>query len=123
MNLSAEAAERRGGFGEERYEVSDFQRAVRGRFAELQAAVSAASPGAWQDIDADGTVEAIHERIVQLCNARELWVRGAHAAAGSAPELPLGSAAAPPAAAVGAHAGEAAGKPRPVLRLWDGAPL
>lgn len=47
LTLTAEALAKRGGFGEERYEVPEFQRRVMGKFAELR------NDTYWRQIDAD----------------------------------------------------------------------
>uniref|UniRef100_A0A8D8DIN6 Thymidylate kinase n=1 Tax=Culex pipiens TaxID=7175 RepID=A0A8D8DIN6_CULPI len=47
LTLTAEALAKRGGFGEERYEVPEFQRRVMGKFAELR------DDTYWRQIDAD----------------------------------------------------------------------
>lgn len=84
MDLPPEAAAARAGFGGERYEKPDFQKAVRGVFAELQAEADAASAdgssgsgaetgagaGLWRNINADGTIEAIGEVIKAIALER-----------------------------------------------------
>jgi dTMP kinase len=49
----------RGGFGEERYEQAEFQAAVREAFSKWDLG------DRWQVINADGTVEEVHESIVR----------------------------------------------------------
>eukprot|EP00049_Salpingoeca_infusionum_P012490 m.228778 g.228778 ORF g.228778 m.228778 type:complete len:649 (+) comp15194_c0_seq2:65-2011(+) len=44
MQIDAQEAEQRGGFGEERYEVSEFQQAVKQKYAEMYAALEAVKP-------------------------------------------------------------------------------
>ena len=78
LEISPEAAAARGGFGEERYETSDFQRAVAEQFLRLKDA-------SWRVVDAARPVEAVHAEIsalaaaqVERCRAggvplRDLW--------------------------------------------------
>jgi dTMP kinase len=56
LELSAEAAEARGGYGEERYEKAEFQAAVLRQFAALR------GPG-WRVVDAAQSVEALHSEL------------------------------------------------------------
>ena len=58
LNLDAEEQQRRGGFGEERYEVSSFQQAVRGKFLELIDSMQTVN---WQVVDAKGTPDEVFE--------------------------------------------------------------
>lgn len=81
LTLSAEAAERRGGFGEERYEKTDFQKKVAHNFTKLQ-------DDYWKVIDANKTKEALHEELVTECETvieqcgnkpiLKLWTDGAY---------------------------------------------
>lgn len=83
MDLSVDAAAQRGGFGGERYEVPEFQRAVRSRFDTMREEVRAVDPSLWRQVDASGTIDGIHahlrevvaERIeeVQHATLRALW--------------------------------------------------
>jgi dTMP kinase len=78
MSLPAEEAERRGGFGEERYEESSMQARVRERYAQLQAhegrarepapgTISIAPPPAiWCTVDAVGTIDEVAARIREI---------------------------------------------------------
>jgi len=61
LDLPQEEAERRGGFGGERYEKRDMQRRVRQRFAELQAADEGRVP--WNVVSATQSVEDVHADI------------------------------------------------------------
>ena len=122
MNLSAAAAEKRGGFGEERYDGSEVQAAVRTRFAQLREAIQVASPGVWLDVEADGAVADIHAAIVKAVDAR------AHVVAGRQTQLRIASMADHSTAMVGSIAATGiaeatACNPLPIFRLWDGAPL
>ena len=56
MRVSPEAAARRGGYGEERYEKAEFQRTVSANFDKLQG-------GNWVVIDADQPIEQIHQQV------------------------------------------------------------
>ena len=53
LNMPVEAAAARGGFGEERYETSDLQKAVRANFDKLR-------EDWWTIVDATGTVDEVH---------------------------------------------------------------
>ncbi|XP_069682350.1 thymidylate kinase isoform X4 [Periplaneta americana] len=57
LTLSPEALARRGGFGEERYEATDFQENVRNNYRKLE-------EDSWQIIDADRDIEILHEDIL-----------------------------------------------------------
>lgn len=66
LDLSQEEAEKRGGYGGERYEERELQIRVRRRFAELQAAdeVGGGVGGVpWYIVDASGTVEEVQRDI------------------------------------------------------------
>ncbi|XP_029970195.1 thymidylate kinase-like [Salarias fasciatus] len=60
LQLSSAEAARRGHFGEERYETSDFQKAVQQKFEQLMKDESVN----WQVIDASQDVESVHLDIV-----------------------------------------------------------
>ena len=53
MEISEEAAKKRGGFGEERYETTEMQKNVREVFADLR-------EDWWNVVDADRTCLFIH---------------------------------------------------------------
>ena len=59
MDLPIEKAEKRGAFGEERYEVKEMQLKVRENFKALM------TPS-WQVIDADNTVENLSNMIEEI---------------------------------------------------------
>ncbi|KAE8750365.1 hypothetical protein FOCC_FOCC002924 [Frankliniella occidentalis] len=61
LNLKEEVSSKRGGFGQERYEVSDFQRKVKSNYISLKTPL-------WQFIDADKTVEDLHQEILSTFN-------------------------------------------------------
>ena len=65
MDLPADKAAARGGFGEERYEKPAFQAAVRGAFEALRCRMSGAGVDAawWRVVDAAGTVEEVAARV------------------------------------------------------------
>jgi hypothetical protein len=63
MDLPVDESSRRGGFGGERYETTDFQTRVRTQFRALAAEIRRSQPGAWVDVDARGTVEEVQARI------------------------------------------------------------
>lgn len=56
LDVSEEVAQKRGGYGNERYEKLEFQRKVREKFYELKA-------DDWCVINADGTVESVEREI------------------------------------------------------------
>ena len=60
LNLDAEEQRRRGGFGEERYEVSSFQQTVREKFLELIDSMKTIN---WQVVDAKGTPDEVFEEL------------------------------------------------------------
>lgn len=60
LNLSEAASLKRGGFGEERYELSNFQAKVRHNYKLLK------DSKLWKDIDADRDVETVHSEIMKL---------------------------------------------------------
>ncbi|XP_018419445.1 PREDICTED: thymidylate kinase isoform X3 [Nanorana parkeri] len=62
LDISAEAAAKRGDFGNERYETSAFQKMVQKRYAELMEDRSLN----WQVIDAAQSMEEVHSAIRQL---------------------------------------------------------
>jgi dTMP kinase len=80
MDIPVEKAAARGGFGEERYEDPVFQARVRARFDTLRVEASAAAGGGggldggagsppppiWVNVDAAGTIEAIHAHLMDL---------------------------------------------------------
>ena len=63
MRLGVDAAAARGGFGVERYESSDFQKAVMAQFDILASEIQKEQPGLWMDVDAAGSIEVVHERV------------------------------------------------------------
>lgn len=54
LNMPIDAAQRRGGFGEERYETLELQKAVRANFEAL-------TEDWWTVVDAQGTMDEVHE--------------------------------------------------------------
>ena len=71
----AKAAQKRGGFGEERYETLELQKAVRANFEAL-------TEDWWTVVDAQGTMDEVHEQAksvameaVQRCQNGEAFKR------------------------------------------------
>lgn len=60
LDLDAEEQQRRGGFGEERYEVSSFQKTVREKFLELIQSMNTVN---WKVMDAKGTTDEVFDRL------------------------------------------------------------
>lgn len=63
LSVDANVAESRGGFGDERYENSTHQNAVRGVFKTLREMDEQSGEGSWYDINADGTIDEVKARI------------------------------------------------------------
>lgn len=63
LTLSPEAASRRGEYGGERYETLDMQRKTREQFGSVKREMEGNHKGVWVDVDAEGTVEEVAERI------------------------------------------------------------
>jgi len=59
LDLDAEVAKRRGGFGGERYEVEEVQRRVRALFKE----VGGREGGRWRVVDAGRSVDEVREEV------------------------------------------------------------
>lgn len=59
LELDADAARERGGFGEERYEVPVFQQAVMKEFHHMKDMF----PSTWHTIDASGSIDEVHETL------------------------------------------------------------
>ena len=70
MDLSIEAAAQRGGFGEERYELPEFQKRVRARFDQLREEITSRDPSLWLQVDASGTIEGIHAHLASVVRQR-----------------------------------------------------
>ena len=62
LDLDPAEAERRGGFGEERYESPEMLKAVREAFAEIASFVDGRCTR-WLRVDASGSVEEVGERV------------------------------------------------------------
>ena len=62
LTLSSEAAAKRGGFGVERYEQTNFQKKVAENFEKLR-------DRDWQVVDADKSVEDLHIQLHNICLA------------------------------------------------------
>lgn len=61
LTLRDEAAAKRAGFGEERYEQTDMQARVADNFKKLK------DDSYWQMVDAEKSVEALQQELVQIC--------------------------------------------------------
>ncbi|CAO3611274.1 unnamed protein product [Cunninghamella blakesleeana] len=62
LDLSMEEAEKRGGFGEERYEKRELQLRVRDEFNQLM-------DDSWKIIDASKSVEEVHQDMLNTCKS------------------------------------------------------
>eukprot|EP00563_Minutocellus_polymorphus_P009605 CAMPEP_0181025626 /NCGR_PEP_ID=MMETSP1070-20121207/3201_1 /TAXON_ID=265543 /ORGANISM="Minutocellus polymorphus, Strain NH13" /LENGTH=266 /DNA_ID=CAMNT_0023102753 /DNA_START=12 /DNA_END=812 /DNA_ORIENTATION=+ len=69
LDLSQDEAEKRGGYGGERYEKRDLQIRVRQRFAELQEMDEKQGRVPWHIIDASKTVEEVTADIASVVDA------------------------------------------------------
>ncbi|XP_060082698.1 thymidylate kinase-like [Ylistrum balloti] len=67
LTLDTEAAAKRGTFGGERYEQTDFQNKVMGNFKKLK-------DPTWKEIDADQSIEDLHRQILNLVTQTMLAV-------------------------------------------------
>lgn len=74
LDLSAADAAKRGGFGEERYEVPVMQRRVRELFAVMME--DARDEGDWNVVDAGKGVEEVHGEIWGLVGKAEEFAKG-----------------------------------------------
>jgi len=61
MDVTEEVAKQRGGFGEERYEVAEFQRRVRQNYEQLK-------DETWVEVCADGTLEEVESKLLDIVN-------------------------------------------------------
>ena len=68
LDLSQEEAEKRGGYGGERYEKRDLQKRVRNRFSELQSMDERLNIVPWHIIDASQTIEDVQKDISSIVN-------------------------------------------------------
>ncbi|XP_067948424.1 thymidylate kinase-like [Watersipora subatra] len=60
LTLTPEQAARRGGFGDERYEQTDFQKRVAANYSKLSGEDN------WKMIDADKDIDTLHTELTQL---------------------------------------------------------
>lgn len=74
LDLDAEEAAKRGGFGEERYEKADMQARVRGLFAEMRTHADEAED--MIVVDAKGSVDEVESRIAMAVRQRLEAVNG-----------------------------------------------
>ena len=78
LDLSEQEQMKRGGFGNERYEVSSFQTAVRQKFLELMDFLPALN---WKRIDAAGSADEVYavlqtevEKTIEECKDKAIGV-------------------------------------------------
>lgn len=81
LDLDEEAARKRGGFGEERYETAEMQRRVRGLFwglkkGEVDGVSFAEEAEDLIVVDAGGSVEEVSEKIWEVVRRRVEAVEG-----------------------------------------------
>lgn len=69
LDLSAEAAEKRGGYGNERYEKRVVQDRVRELFARIGRDFSGTASGEWTTVDADRTQDEVADELRRLALA------------------------------------------------------
>lgn len=69
LDLDQDEAEKRGGYGGERYEKRDLQIRVRQRFAELQSIDEKHRRVAWHVVDASQSIEEVKEHIIRIATA------------------------------------------------------
>lgn len=74
LDLASEEAARRGGFGEERYEVPVMQRRVRELFGVMME--DERDKGDWKVVDAGRSVEEVQEEVWRLVMEAEEFARG-----------------------------------------------
>lgn len=63
LTLSPEVASKRGAYGEERYETLDTQTRVREQFALVGREMAARHPGRWEEVSAEGTMDAVEAKV------------------------------------------------------------
>lgn len=68
LDLDQEEAEKRGGYGGERYEKRDLQIRVRQRFAELQSIDENHGRVPWHVVDASQSIDEVKEKLVSIVN-------------------------------------------------------
>jgi dTMP kinase len=66
LDLDPEEQQKRGGFGEERYEVGSFQQKVRGKFKEMIRSLTEIN---WVVVNANGTPDAVFEELTRHVQA------------------------------------------------------
>lgn len=74
LDLSAADAAKRGGFGQERYEVPKIQKRVRELFGLMMEDIR--DDGDWKVVNAGKSVEEVHEEIWGLVEEAEEWAKG-----------------------------------------------
>ena len=66
LDLTQDEAEKRGGFGGERYEKRELQKRVRQRFAELQEDDEIQNRTSWHIVDASQSIEEVQKNINEI---------------------------------------------------------
>lgn len=69
MDVTEEVAKQRGGFGEERYEVAEFQRRVRQNYKQLKDEI-------WVEVCADGSLEEVESKLLDIITKELAKERG-----------------------------------------------
>jgi len=69
MDVTEEVAKQRGGFGEERYEVAEFQRRVRQNYKQLKDEI-------WVEVCADGSLEEVESNLLEIVTKELAKERG-----------------------------------------------
>lgn len=69
MDVTEDVAKQRGGFGEERYEVAEFQRRVRQNYKQLKDEI-------WVEVCADGSLEEVESKLLEIVNKELAKERG-----------------------------------------------
>ena len=69
MDVTEEVAKQRGGFGEERYEATEFQRRVRWIYRQLK-------DETWVNVCADGSLEEVESELLDIVNKELAKERG-----------------------------------------------
>lgn len=66
LDLDQDEAEKRGGYGGERYEKRELQIRVRQRFAELQSLDEKSGRVPWHVVDASKSIEEVHQELISI---------------------------------------------------------
>jgi len=65
LHVDQDCAQGRGGFGEERYERTDFQNKVRGLYEQL----AEQNQEIWKRVDGSGTIDEVTEKLLEVIDA------------------------------------------------------